>query len=133
MALDILPPEPLRSSRSQGELVCRRTNVMLTRGIVLRLGLLAVVAALAVFAFASGGPTQKTEAAGLHPSCTFAPTPLLQVIQNGGSDTVTCTFTIHGHDHTLVVDFTVDRTARPPLTIDGCTLDTHTIHWGPCP
>ena len=105
---------------------------MLARGMVLRLGLLAAVVALAVFAFGSGGPTQKTEAAGLNPQCTFA-TPVWDVIHNGGSDTVTCTFTIRGHDHTLVVDFTVDRTARPPLTIDGCTLNGNPFHRGPCP
>ena len=105
---------------------------MLARGMIVRFGVLAAVAALALLVFFSAGPTQKTEAVGLHPSCTFA-TPLLQVIQTGGSDTVTCTFTIHGTDHTLVVDFTIDRTARPPLSIDHCTLDTNDIHIGPCP
>ena len=109
---------------------------MLARGIVLRLGLLAVVAALAVFAFASGGPAQKTEAVGLHPSCTFT-VPLPQLIQQGGgSDTLTCTFTFHGNEHTLVVDFTLTLGPPPPpvsLTIDGCTLDGNPFHRGPCP
>jgi hypothetical protein len=94
--------------------------------------LLAAISALALLAFFSVSHAQKTDAAGLHPSCTFA-TPLPPIVLNGGSDTVTCTFTLRGHDHTLVVDFTVDRTAHPPLTIDGCTLDTNVIHWGPCP
>jgi len=105
---------------------------MFARGVMLRLGLLAVVTALAVFAFMSGGPTQKTEAAGLNPQCTFA-TPIPQLVQQGGgSDTVTCTFTLRGNAHTLVVDFTL---ALHPvaISIDGCTLDTNVIHWGPCP
>ena len=104
---------------------------MFARGIVVRLGLFVAVAALAVFAFMSVSNTQRADAAG--PSCTFA-TPLLQLIQQGGGpDTVTCTFTVHGTDHTLVVDFTLTLTARPPLTIDGCTLDGDPIHRGPCP
>jgi len=78
----------------------------------------------------SSGPTQKAEAVslqGVH--CTFASPPL----QTVGPNSVTCTFTLRGNDHTLVVDFTVDLSARPPLTIDGCTLDGNAIHRGPCP
>ena len=105
---------------------------MLARGTVLRLGLLAAIAALAVFAFVSGGATQKAHAVGPQASCTFA-TPLHDLLPAGGSDSVTCTFNVHGTTHTVVVDFTLTPTAVPPLSIDGCTLDGSPIHVGPCP
>ena len=106
---------------------------MLARGIALKIGLLAAIAGLALLAFFSVSHTHRANAGGLHPSCTFA-TPIPQLIQQGGgSDSVTCTFTIHGTAHTLVVDFTLTLGARPPLSIDGCTLDGSAIHVGPCP
>jgi hypothetical protein len=92
-----------------------------------------VVAALALLAFAAVGPTHKADAAGLQPSCTFA-TPIATLVQQGGgADTVTCTFTIRGNAHTLVVDFTVTLGAHPPVKVDACTLDSRVIHIGPCP
>lgn len=106
---------------------------MLVRRKVFPLGLFAAVAVFAVLAFASGGATPRAHAEGVHPSCTFV-TPLPQLIQQGGGpDSVTCTFTLHGTQHTLVVNFTVTLTAIPPVRIDGCTLDSNPIHVGPCP
>jgi len=106
---------------------------MIARVRMMRLVLVGAVAALAFFAFASAASTPSAEAVPVQPACTFA-IPLPELIQQGGgADTVTCTFTIRGVDHTLVVDFTVDLAARPPLTIDGCTLDSNPIHRGPCP
>lgn len=100
--------------------------------IAIRLSLVGAVAALAIVAFlALGQVHQKANAVG--PSCTFT-TPIPQLIQQGGGpDTVTCTLTVHGTTHTLVVDFTLTLQAQPPLTIDGCTLDGNAIHRGPCP
>ena len=105
---------------------------MVARGMVIRLGLFGVVAALAVFAFMSAGHTQRADAAGPQASCTFA-IPLHDLLPAGGSDSVTCTVNVHGTTHTLVVDFTLTPTAVPPLSIDGCTLDGIAIHRGPCP
>jgi len=100
---------------------------------VVRIGLLAAVAALALLAFFSAGDTQKADAA-VRPVCHFS-TPLLQLIQQGGGpDSVKCTFTIRGTEHSLAIDFTLTLGARPPLTIDSCILDlTTAIHRGPCP
>ncbi len=105
---------------------------MFARGFVLRVGLLAGVAALALLAFFSVSHTQRTDAAGVGPVCTFA-TPIHDLLPGGGSDSVTCTFNVHGTIHTLVVDFTLTPTAVPPLVISSCTLDGSAIHVGPCP
>ena len=100
--------------------------------VVTRFSLLVAIAALAVLAFFALGNVQKTEAIPGSPVCTFA-TPIPQLIQQGGgSDTVTCTLTVRGNPHTVVVDFTL--TLGPPrITIDGCTLNGNVIHRGPCP
>lgn len=105
---------------------------MLARGILLRGGLVAAVVALALLAFFSLSHTPKTDAAGVGPVCTFA-TPIQNLLPGGGSDSVTCTFNIHGTIHTLVVNFTLTPTAVPPLVISSCTLDGSAIHVGPCP
>ena len=106
---------------------------MVVRVMTIRLVIVGAVAALAFFAFASTASTPTAEAVSVQPDCTFE-TPLLEFIQQGGgSNSVTCTFTIQDTPHTLFVDFTVDLTARPPLRIDGCTLDSDPIHVGPCP
>lgn len=105
---------------------------MFAKGITVRLSLLVAIGALVVFAFALGGSTPQTEAAPVQASCEFA-TPLADMFPDGGSNTVTCTFDLQGTPHTLVVDFTIDLMARPPISIDGCTLDSEPIHVGPCP
>lgn len=109
---------------------------MLARGIIVRLGLLAAISALALLAFFSVSHTQTAEAVHVGRVCTFAPTlPELRAA-GGGSGTVTCTFNVHGHIHTLVVNFTLTFGPPPPpvtLTIDGCTLDGNPFHRGPCP
>ncbi len=100
--------------------------------VVTRFSLLVAVAALAVLAFFALGNVQKTEAIPGSPVCTFA-TPIPQLIdQGGGADTVTCTLTVHGNPHTVVVDFTLSlHPVR--ISVDGCTLDGNVIHIGPCP
>jgi hypothetical protein len=108
---------------------------MFVRGFLVRVGFITVLAGLALFAFSymSEGRAPSAHAAGNQPSCTFT-TPIPQLIQQGGgSDTVTCTLTVHGTPHTLVVDFTLTLQARPPITIDGCILDGNPISIGPCP
>ena len=104
----------------------------MVRGIAVRIGVLVVLAALAVFAFMSEGHSQSAHAAGPQASCTFA-IPLHDLLPAGGSDSVTCTVNVHGTTHTLVVEFTLTPTAVPPLSIDGCTLDGNPISVGPCP
>ncbi len=104
---------------------------MLARGMIVRVGLLAAISALALLAFFSVSHTQKADAA-VGPVCVFA-TPIQDLLPAGGSDSVTCTFNIHGTIHTLVVDFTLTPRAVPPLTISSCTLDSTAIHIGPCP
>ena len=94
--------------------------------------LMAAVAFVAVFAFAVGGSAPQADAAPLSVSCEFE-TPLADMFPDGGSNTVTCTFDLHGTPHTLVVDFTIDLAAFPPISIDGCTLDSEPIDVGPCP
>lgn len=105
---------------------------MFARGIRISLLLGAVVVALVAFAFASAGDTHTAEAVPAQVDCTFTP-PLEQLIAEGGSGNVTCDVSIRGEDHTLSVDFTIDFAARPPISIDGCTLDGEDIHVGPCP
>ena len=106
---------------------------MAYRRFAIRASAFLAFAAIAIFAVTSGGSASKADAAGVAPSCTFA-TPIPQLIlQGGGPDTVTCTFTIHSVAHTLVVDFTVAPAATPPLSITSCTLDSSPIHVGPCP
>ncbi len=106
---------------------------MLARVMTVRMVLVGAVAALALFAFASTASTPTAEAVPVQPDCTFE-TPLLEFIQQGGgSNSVTCTFTIRGEEHTLIVDFTVELTARPPISIDACELDGEAINVGPCP
>ena len=98
-----------------------------------RLGLVGVIALLAFFAFATTSSTPSAEAVPVQPDCTFD-IPLAEFIaQGGGENSVTCTFSIRGEEHTLTVDFTFDLSARPPLSIDGCTLDSEPISAGPCP
>ena len=100
--------------------------------VMTRFSLLVAIAALAVLAFFAVGNVQKTEAIPGSPVCTFATPPLQLYQQGGGSDTVTCTLTVRGNPHTVVVDFTL--TLGPlRITIDGCTLDGNVIHRGPCP
>lgn len=105
---------------------------MFGKGITIRLSLLVVIGAIAVLAFALGGSTPQADAAPLNASCSFE-TPIGDTILNGGSNTITCTFALHGEPHTLVVDFTIDRAERPPISIDGCTLDSEPLDVGPCP
>ena len=106
---------------------------MFAKGITVRLSLLVAIGAIGLFAFALGGSTPQADAAPLEASCTFE-TPLADMITvGGGSNTVTCTFDLHGTPHTLVVDFTIDLFAMRPISIDGCTLDSEPIHVGPCP
>ncbi len=104
----------------------------MVRSVLIRIATLAAVAAIALLAFTAFGSTHRASAAGNQPSCTFA-TPLSTILSTGGSDTVTCTLDVAGTTHTLVVDFTVDLAAHPPITIDACTLDGNAIHTGPCP
>lgn len=105
---------------------------MLSKGIAVRLSLLLAIGAIAVFAFALGGSAPQADAAPLNASCSFE-TPIMDMFPDGGSNTVTCTFDLRGTPHTLEVDFTLDFAARPPISIDGCTLDSEPIHVGPCP
>jgi hypothetical protein len=104
---------------------------MTGRGAFVRVALLVAVAMLAAFAFLSTTSAPKAEAVA--PGCTFTPSLEELIQQGGGSGSVTCTFAIQGVEHVLVVDFTVDPLARPPITIDGCTLDGEALHVGPCP
>jgi hypothetical protein len=96
------------------------------------LGGLTAVAALALLAFATTSPAHKADAASLPPSCTFA-TPIPALVQaGGGSDTVTCTFNVHGTTYTFVGNFTVS--VQPvSVTVTGCTLNGNDIHIGRCP
>ena len=103
------------------------------RSALIRVGGFTAVAALALLAFSAMGSTHKADAAGVQPSCTFATPIQTLILAGGGSDTVTCTFTVAGASHTLVVNFTVTPTAHPPITVNSCTLDTNAIHIGPCP
>ena len=109
---------------------------MIARVMAMRLVLVGAVAALAFFAFASTASTPTAEATATQLDCQFVP-PLQDIIQDAlegpASGTVTCTFTIRGEEHTLIVGFTLDLTAFPPISIDGCTLDGEPIHVGPCP
>ena len=105
---------------------------MFAKGMTVRLSLLVAIGAIGVFAFALGGSTPQVDAAPIEASCTFE-TPLADMFPDGGSNTVTCTFDLRGTPHTLVVDFTIEPAARPPISIDGCTLDSEPIHVGPCP
>jgi hypothetical protein len=106
---------------------------MSIRRILISLGGLTAVAALALLAFATTSPAHKADAAGLQPACTFA-TPIPALVQaGGGSDTVTCTFDVHGTTYTFVGDFTLTLGATPPVAVTGCTLNGQPIHIGRCP
>ena len=104
---------------------------MLTR-LKMPLVLGAVLVALAAFAFVSAGDTHTVDAVPVQPDCTITPS-FAELIADGGSGNVTCTFSLHEEAHTLSVDFTIDLQAQPPISIDGCTLDSEAIHVGPCP
>lgn len=110
---------------------------MFVRGLKIPLILAAVVVALAAFAFVSAGDTRTADAVPIQPDCTFTPTMqelFVQALEGDPvSGNVTCTFSIHDEEHTLSVDFTVDLMGQPPISIDGCTLDSEPIHVGPCP
>lgn len=105
---------------------------MIASGLV-RFGLVGVIGVLALLAFATSSSTPTAEAVPVQPNCTFT-VPLGEFIAaGGGENSVTCTFSIQGEEHTLVVDFTLNIQAHPPLSIDGCTLDSEPISVGPCP
>lgn len=105
---------------------------MAVQQILLRFAIVGALAVLAFLAFTTTSSTPSAEAVNLGQICTFD-IPLSEFLPDGGANTVTCVFTFRGQGHTLVVDFTWDRYARPRLSIDGCNLDSRTIHIGPCP
>ena len=106
---------------------------MSIRRILISLGGLAAVAALALLAFATTSPAHNADAAGLQPACTFATPIQALVLAGGGSDIVTCTFNVHGTTYTFVGNFTVDPAATPPVAVTHCTLNGDDIHIGRCP
>jgi hypothetical protein len=96
----------------------------------------AIIAALAVLAFVALNFTADAPAAEAAPvsvDCTFTPPIEDLIAAGGGPGNVTCDFSIRGEDHTISVDYTVDFSARPPVSIDSCTLDSEPLHAGPCP
>lgn len=102
---------------------------MRARSLAIVVAAVAVATALFALAFVSGvGTGEDAEASSIsRPVCEFA-TPIRDSAP-GSANSVTCTFSIHGVAHTLVVDFIVSA----PPAITACTLDGNAIHVGPCP